>query len=299
MNKSVFFTRSVLKWPHKVFSSFISISIVFGIFGISGCQNVNNSASACPGKPSSTLNSKRVQEIQLSSAKISKSDAVAGGESVGYTFKAKKKQSFNYQVENPDICIWIFDPDNKIVANSNLPQDGKYLAQIENRRGAGSFKIEMSLNDFNKPNLIVAATNTPSPNPLPSKPTVVQTPQPKPGDSPKDVITQYYEKINSRDYKSAWNRLPIDLRDNRTVHPNGYQSFTDFYDGLNGININSLDVVEKSEYNAEVRLRASCKLKSNKLSGLFLRFHLKWNDSSQQWEIYKVRLDPNEKTVCG
>jgi hypothetical protein len=89
------------------------------------------------------------------------------------------------------------------------------------------------------------------------------------------------------------------LRDNRTVHPNGYNSFTDFYDGLNGINIDSLDVVEKSEYNAEVRLRASCKLKSNKLSGLFLRFHLKWNDSSQQWEIDKVRLDPNQKTVCG
>jgi hypothetical protein len=292
-------TRLILTQMHKISSLIVTISIIPGIFSISGCQNANHSASACPDKPSSILNSKRVQEIQLSFAKISKSDSVAGGESVGYIFKAKKKQSFNYQVENPDVCIWIFDPDNKIVASSNLPQDGKYLAQIENRRGAGSFKMEMSLSDFNKPNLVAVASNPPSPSPLPSKPPVVQTPQPKQGNSPKDTITQYYEKINSRDYKSAWNRLPIDLRDNRTVHPNGYNSFTDFYDGLNGININSLDVVEKSEYNAEVRLRASCKLKSNKLAGLFLRFHLKWNDSSQQWEIYKVRLDPNEKTVCG
>ena len=118
--------------------------------------------------------------------------------------------------------------------------------------------------------------------------------------SPPDaLIAQYYQEINSRNYQAAWNKLPSNLREDLNVHPNGYQSFVDFFNGFGGVRVNNLTVVDRTDFNAVVNADLICQLKNGNDSPLFLRFSLNWNSSDRQWQMSKIRFNPNKKSYCG
>jgi serine/threonine protein kinase, bacterial len=116
---------------------------------------------------------------------------------------------------------------------------------------------------------------------------------------PDALIAQYYQEINSRNYQAAWNKLPNNLREDLNVHPNGYQSFVDFFNGFGGVRVNNLTVVDRTDYSAVVNADLSCHLKNGNDSPLFLRFSLNWNNSDRQWQMSKIRFNPERKSYCG
>jgi hypothetical protein len=136
---------------------------------------------------------------------------------------------------------------------------------------------------------------TSSPNPTvstASSSSVAQNP-------PENVISEYYQNINNRQYQAAWDKLPESLRNSREVHPNGYQSFVDFFDKLNGIQVNNLSVSDRTDYSTIVNADLVCQSKNGNSSLLFLRFSLYRNDINQPWQISKVRLNPGRPSACG
>jgi hypothetical protein len=115
--------------------------------------------------------------------------------------------------------------------------------------------------------------------------------------SPENLIHQYYKDINNYQYRLAWNKLPLDLQQNHNIHPQGYQSFVEFFDQMASIQVNDLTVIEQNKYDAIVSAELNCQFKNNVKSPLFLHFFL-FRDS-QQWQISKIRLNPNRKSFCG
>jgi ribulose bisphosphate carboxylase small subunit len=117
--------------------------------------------------------------------------------------------------------------------------------------------------------------------------------------SPEKIVSTYYQDINDRQYQSAWNKLPSDLQQNRSIHPQGYQSFIGFFDRMKSIQVNELIVVEETASQAVVAADLNCEFRKDVKSPLFLRFVLNRNDYNQQWEISRIKLDPNRKSFCG
>jgi serine/threonine protein kinase, bacterial len=117
--------------------------------------------------------------------------------------------------------------------------------------------------------------------------------------SPEKLISTYYQDINDRQYQSAWDKLPSDLQQNRNIHPQGYQSFAGFFDRMKSIQVNELIVVEETASQAIVAADLNCEFRKDVKSPLFLRFILNKNNPNQQWEISKIKLDPNRKSFCG
>jgi hypothetical protein len=268
----------------------IATIILSSFLTMYGCQREVNKSS-CPTQPVFALDGHKLKEISLSSQETTQSSMISGKESIGYIFSGKKGQKFTYQVKNSNICTWLYSPDNQLLSNNILPQDGQYTIQVENVQGSGTFDIVMSL--VNESETAVS--------PIPTQPSPTHKPSnsDSPKNSPNNLIAQYYQEINNRDYQSAWNKLPITLQENRQIHPQGYQSFVDFYSKLNGIVVNDLALVDGTDFSAEIKADLSCKLKNGNISSLFLRFYLQRNEPDRQWKIDKVKFDPHRNSNCG
>jgi ARC6-like, IMS domain len=102
----------------------------------------NNSNTECLKTPG-TLS--EFEEINLQET-VTKSGQLTAGKYIGYTFEGKKGQKLNYNTPN-NICLWIFQPDTKLLEGVELPIDGKYTVQITLPKGSSTFDLEMSLNN--------------------------------------------------------------------------------------------------------------------------------------------------------
>lgn len=111
----------------------------------------------------------------------------------------------------------------------------------------------------------------------------------KPGRPPaQKVISEYYELINRGDFQSAWTMLPLELRGNRQVHPNGYNSFAEWVQKISPVNVNNLQTIQESPQYSVVDISYSCYL-NNKPLFMKLRYQLKWDSSQSQWMIQSVK----------
>lgn len=135
----------------------------------SGNPSISSASASCPSEPKAPLNANKVEEIKLTSSQISKSGQSSSIQPAGYIFSAKKGDVIKYQVKNKEMCTWLYDTENKIVTNTTLPKDGKYILQIANLSGSGTFDIDMSLGKLSDP------TTTASTSPAPSSPVATST----------------------------------------------------------------------------------------------------------------------------
>ena len=62
---------------------------------------------------------------------------------------------------------------------------------------------------------------------------------PKPT-APAASVAKYYQNINNRDLAKAWQQLPIDLQSNTTIHPQGYDSFVQWWDSVIAVDLNAM-----------------------------------------------------------
>jgi serine/threonine protein kinase, bacterial len=148
------------------------------------------------------------------------------------------------------------------------------------------------------PPKIPVASTPPSPNtpaskaPSPSAPITPQTPKPSVNPTnadPSTMITGYYNDLNSRNYGAAWNKLPADLQGNRQVHPAGYKSYEDWWNSVGSIEVRNVRIVSRNPQKAEAIASTVYHMKNGRSAPYALRYFLDWNETSQTWQITKIR----------
>jgi serine/threonine protein kinase, bacterial len=146
------------------------------------------------------------------------------------------------------------------------------------------------------PNSAIPSASPKTPVSVPSNSTPV-TPKPttattNPNNSsidPATTVTGYYNDLNSRNYNAAWSKLPPDLQGNRQVHPAGYQSFQDWWNSVESIEIRNVRVISRTPQTAEAVARTVYHMKNGRSAPYALRYFLVWDDSNQSWQIAKIR----------
>jgi hypothetical protein len=106
---------------------------------------------------------------------------------------------------------------------------------------------------------------------------------------PAITVSSYYNSLNNRDYKTAWSKLPQELRDDRTVHPAGYNSFETWWNSIDSIEVNNVRVVNQTAVSAEAIASTVYRMKNGRTQPFRIRYWMVWNATTQAWEIAKVR----------
>lgn len=138
------------------------------------------------------------------------------------------------------------------------------------------------------PTPISTSTSTPIPqiNPNPSKP--------KPPEiSPRDIISDYYHKINTRDFQGSWNALPISLQNDRSVHPDGYNSFLDWWaNKVGSVQLLGVDLVSETDTEAIIDADVRYFMRSGKgrSTAQAMRYFFVKDTSFNTWKIDKIKL---------
>ena len=279
----------------------------------SGCtpsantQNLTASTSnKCPDKPDAVLDVNKVKTIQLSTQKITESGMVSQNKSVGYVFQAQAGQKLDYHT-NQDVCIAVYTPDNQLLNSGVLPITGKYTLQIFIPKGSTTFDLAMNLESESEPSPAVTpiSSNTPlattpppiakNSNPSPISTSKYRSPSVTTNNisrpSPTEVIKDYYAKINSRQYRNAWNSLPVELQEDKQIHPNGYSSFLQWYrDKVDFINIHNIYLTESNKDYATVKMSSTYYMRTGRKAPVNLNFYMVWNESQQKWNLSKTKI---------
>ena len=120
-------------------------------------------------------------------------------------------------------------------------------------------------------------------------PEIVKASPSSPAIAPAASVAKYYQNINNRDFAKAWQQLPIDLQSNTTIHPQGYDSFVQWWDSVTAVDLNAMQTTQQTNQQAEVQINATYHMKNNRLQPFILRYILVWNETNQEWLIEKIR----------
>ncbi|BAY80459.1 hypothetical protein NIES25_69470 (plasmid) [Nostoc linckia NIES-25] len=283
-----------------------------------GCQNVSSSSftvtssNGCPEKPTISLHQNDVQEISLNEQKVSKSGQANANKAIGYTFQGESGQKLSYSTD-ANICIWIYSPDNQILNSGVLPMTGKYTLQISALRGNTTFDLAMNLENIAAVSNSTSTESTPSvskqidirptstatsfssikPSSIVSTPSPSVTPLNSKSDnfsipSPKEAIQNYYAKINHHQYQDAWNIYPPAVQENKELHPKGYNSFIDWWQQVEFVDINKIDIEEYNTDSAIVNMSSKYWMKNGRKIPVSLKFYLQLNNVNQDWKLIKI-----------
>lgn len=152
------------------------------LFGCANLPNINISFNeeeskateldnnGCPVEPGE-LKEQNVKKIDIDGKAIEESSRVRKGNYLGYSFEAKQGQKLKLSTE-ADLCIWIFSPNNEVINDLALQEDGSYTVQITVPKGSTSFDLTMGLDTS-----IPTASNPisiPTSNPSPPSPNISQ-----------------------------------------------------------------------------------------------------------------------------
>lgn len=292
----------------KILLNLTSLSY-FILLIISGCTPVVNtqnltasSADKCTDKPEAALDAKKVKTINLGREKITESGMVSQDKSVGYVFLAQAGKKLVYHTIQ-DVCIAVFTPDNQLLNSGVLPITGNYTVQIFIPRGSTTFDLAMNLETEStasvpSPAVTPIAVNTPlvttsSSIPENNKPSTISsfTSNNISRPSPTKVIKDYFAKINNRQYADAWDILPVELQENKELHPNGYNSFLEWYrDTVDFIDIHKMYLAKSNNDYATVKLQSTYYMKSGRKSRVNLNFYMVWNENKEKWDMQKTKV---------
>jgi hypothetical protein len=147
------------------FARYIGLVIIL-IFSqsLESCQQQVTFNALCPHQPEATLTSERVEEVKLTSTPTTRSGNSSTVQPIGYKFIGKKGQVIKYQIDRQPLCIWLYDPEIKVLKSTTLPKDGIYLLQLAPAHGSGAVTITMTLSP------------EPIPSPEPIQPPSTDTP---------------------------------------------------------------------------------------------------------------------------
>ncbi|WP_137666795.1 hypothetical protein [Sphaerospermopsis reniformis] len=283
-------------------------------------QNNSQNSSGCSTQPTTVLKTNDVKLVSLNSQTITESGMVTNNKSLGYTFIGKTGNKLVYQT-NQNICIWVYTPDNQLMNNPVLPVDGKYIIQIAAMEGATTFDLALQLEDntqavnlSSSPKSVTTTKIKKSFSPKPVTTTKIKKTQtqkttnnisPKENISEKSIsvstipnrispakaIENYYTMINNQQYDSAWDIYPTEVKEDKELHPNGYDSFIEWWTKVNYVNVNNVSIASENNDSAIVNFRSRYEMKNGKSIPLRLKFYLVWDQENETWYVTKIKHD--------
>lgn len=254
-------------------------------------------------------------------------DVLNPEENVSYTFYGRLGRTINYQVSN-NVCLWIYAPDTKILETSypvvskeknsltgmrekslELPLTGQYIVQIGGVHTHTKFSLQLTSPYNNTPITTVSPSpvNTSSslatptsilptpkvviPNSLPT-PSVTISPVNNPLKvSPDIIVKDYYNNINQSKYVDAWSKLSVNYQNNPELHPNGFNSYEEWWKTLQAVELQSWQVLENNQQGATVNVILKYTPKTGNSFNQSLDISLVWDNTSQNWVIDRAKIN--------
>jgi serine/threonine-protein kinase len=126
---------------------------------------------------------------------------------------------------------------------------------------------------------------------VPTKvPTEPSPNRPQAQSSPTDFVQNYYNGISNKNLQKTWSQFTPALRNNRRLHPKGFDSYFGWWDGqVDQVEVNQVNLVEQNDSSAIVDARLNYLLRNGKQSSAKVRFTLVWDENSNQWLINDAR----------
>ena len=292
---------------------YVTISIICGCSNFSTTENqlylpITSPTPAfieCPEKPVVRLDKTETKSLSLTESIIKISDSVNSEKHLGYKFYARTGKDFNYRITS-NVCIWIFAPDTKLLQrreliiaaqkNSpisgeqmfiNLPLTGEYIVQVSSPNESAEFNLEMSLGDLPiSESSVVSSKNTTLTSQSISKPENTSTKS-----SAEEAVKIYYFNLNQGKYQQAWNQLSASFQNNQKLHPEGYNSYYDWWSGINNILIQDVQKINTNTDTATIDIQVKYTKKSGENLTQSLQLFLVWNSANQNWAIDAVILN--------
>lgn len=292
---------------------YLTVSIICGCSDLSTAENPLNLSTMsptpnfveCPKKPIIRLDKTDAKSLSLTENIITISDTVNSEKQLSYKFYARRGKDFNYRVTS-NVCIWIFAPDTKLLQRReliiaeqrdspisgeqmsiDLPLTGEYIVQVSSPSKSAEFNLEINLGDLPTPELSTISIDETSSTP--ESETVPQESSSK--TSSEAAVKNYYSNLSQGKYEQAWNQLSTSFQDNQQLHPNGYNSYYDWWTGISNIAIQDVKQVSTSTDTATVNALVKYTKKSGENISQSLELFLVWNSTDKKWKIDTVSLN--------
>jgi serine/threonine protein kinase, bacterial len=106
--------------------------------------------------------------------------------------------------------------------------------------------------------------------------------------SPESVIFDYYKDINSRNYQSAWSRLPQELQKNNKVHPEGLTSFINWWEQVQSVDVSKVTTLKQNNDRVKLDVRVNYNMKTGSTKNIYLNYELSWDSEMQNWKVTRI-----------
>ncbi len=263
----------------------------------------------CPEKPKIRIDKKDAKSLSLTESIINISDSINYEKDLGYKFYARTGKDLHYRITS-NVCIWIFAPDTKLLqwreliivqqADSlisgeqmsiDLPLTGEYIVQVSTPTTSAKFNLEMSLDDLPKTqSTVVSAETTTSISP--STPKAETIPKESASqNSAEKAVKNYYSYLNQGEYEQAWSQLSASFQNNQQLHPDGYNSYYEWWTGISNIAIQDVQEISTDTEIATVNVQVEYTEKSGDSLSQSLELFLIWNADTKNWTIDAVKLN--------
>lgn len=227
--------------------------IYLGMFGCSAPNKIAEKEALCQERPTRSLENRNVQTISLADQATKVEGAVTQDKQLGYTFEGKAGQTVKYQTDD-EVCTWIFSPDNKLLSTGQLPRDGKYILQVSTPKGSRTFSLNVSLSA--NQNQAQKSDPTP-PQSVASNTNLAATEKRPEQENPEKFIQQHYSALNQRNYRFTWINLAPEFKQKA----GGFSSYTEWWDKVEEVRLNSTRLVNRNGDRATVDAELQYKMK--------------------------------------
>lgn len=109
-----------------------------------------------------------------------------------------------------------------------------------------------------------------------------------PRPSPEQAVIDYYGTINQQNYQKGWELLTPELRNNSNSHPEGFNSYLDWWTQVNYVDVLNTNLVDQTPNNSAVLTNLTYRLKSGRIVNQTLKFNFIWEPDRKQWLVNKV-----------
>jgi serine/threonine protein kinase, bacterial len=198
--------------------------------------------------------------------------------------------------------------EDSIEQNTKFPEaltEGQLEAQVTPSASEQSISKPTIEKTVKSPAANKLESNTPKTQPIEPPPikntpeaTATSIPTPKIEESPtkktpaiqkssaEQFVRNYYRNLNQGDFQTAWSMLSNNYRNNRRLHPRGYDSYLDWWAGqIEEVQVSQITSREASGDNVTVDARLIYALKNGKNSPSSVRMFLRWDAASNRWVV--------------
>ncbi len=101
--------------------------------------------------------------------------------------------------------------------------------------------------------------------------------------SPAQAVQNYYSAINNGQYPTGWNQLSIGMQSDDKLHPQGYNSYKNFWQSISQVTVEEANTLELNPEVARVKTRLKYVTKMGQESHQLLRIKLVWDAARSEW----------------